>query len=273
MPEENINETLEDEGTVESTVNIDENKYIVINAPNAQKIVSIHEEGGQEGLLPSGGTTGQILAKASDTDFDATWSNLPSVNEVPSGGTEGQVLTKTENGYDWEDASSGESDWTLYSSIDGRYILPSDLPQAYNQLKIVVSGLWGDIDRIQVTDTTTSGSYESLEYDIAPSGFGPLNSYTENHPYDSAFSSTTNYYYAFTFDKLSNFNLKDEPGQTLLVGTVEYCGPYEDSVFVYAKGTAHTNLSNVVDYVLYAICTAYSGEVAETVPTISIYYK
>ena len=30
-----------------------------------------------EGLLPTGGTTGQMLTKASDNDFDVEWTNVP----------------------------------------------------------------------------------------------------------------------------------------------------------------------------------------------------
>lgn len=94
MSEELINQVSAEE-TAESTVNIDQNKYIVINAPNADKIVSVHEEGGQDGLLPSGGTTGQVVTKKSDKDFDVEWvdassgvvdytelENKPSINNV-----------------------------------------------------------------------------------------------------------------------------------------------------------------------------------------------
>lgn len=92
MSEELINQVSAEE-TAESTVNIDQNKYIVINAPSADKIVSVHEEGGQDGLLPSGGTTGQVVTKKGDKDFDVEWAdggaadyteleNKPSINNV-----------------------------------------------------------------------------------------------------------------------------------------------------------------------------------------------
>ena len=81
--------------------------------------------------LPAGGTTGQTLAKTSDADFAAGWSDAPhelptggsngqilskdgSANYavkwanapegVPSGGSNGQVLTKTASGFGWSDA-------------------------------------------------------------------------------------------------------------------------------------------------------------------------
>lgn len=42
--------------------------------------------------VPSGGTTGQILAKTSDDNFDLEWAT--PVVEIPAGGTIGQVLAK-----------------------------------------------------------------------------------------------------------------------------------------------------------------------------------
>lgn len=94
MAEEYTNQVQAEE-TAESTLNIDQNKYVVINAPNAEKIISVHEDGGQEGLLPAGGATGQVVTKKSDKDFDVEWTdassgvvdyaeleNKPSINNV-----------------------------------------------------------------------------------------------------------------------------------------------------------------------------------------------
>lgn len=56
--------------------------------------------------VPSGGTTGQILTKKSNTDGDADWENAPS--GLPSGGTAKQVLTKrsaTDGDAGWQDVS------------------------------------------------------------------------------------------------------------------------------------------------------------------------
>lgn len=44
--------------------------------------------------VPPGGTTNQVLAKASPTDFDVAWQTLTAVNGLPVGGTAGQVLSK-----------------------------------------------------------------------------------------------------------------------------------------------------------------------------------
>ena len=57
--------------------------------------------------VPSGGTTGQVLKKASNTNYDTEWG---SVEALPTGGTTGQVLAKASNtSYDveWVDQSGG----------------------------------------------------------------------------------------------------------------------------------------------------------------------
>ena len=43
------------------------------------------------GNLPSGGTSGQVLLKASNADSDTEWAEI---SQIPAGGTKGQVLTK-----------------------------------------------------------------------------------------------------------------------------------------------------------------------------------
>lgn len=54
------------------------------------------------GGLPAGGATGEVLTKASATDYDATWSAAPAAaNGLPTGGTSGQLLVKnTATNYD-----------------------------------------------------------------------------------------------------------------------------------------------------------------------------
>lgn len=60
--------------------------------------------------IPTGGETGQILAKRSDADADFEWVDNLSDNGVPEGGTTGQVLTKLSNDdYDseWQNPQGG----------------------------------------------------------------------------------------------------------------------------------------------------------------------
>ena len=58
-------------------------------------------------VIPDGGTTGQLLSKHSNTDYDISWEDAPEA--LPQGGTTGQVLSKASNtDYDvsWENAPS-----------------------------------------------------------------------------------------------------------------------------------------------------------------------
>lgn len=47
-------------------------------------------------VVPTGGTTGQVLTAGSDNAYG--WAD---VSQVPAGGTQGQVLTKGASGYGW----------------------------------------------------------------------------------------------------------------------------------------------------------------------------
>jgi len=66
--------------------------------------------------VASGGTTGQILNKASNNDYDTTWvDNHP----IPSGGTTGQVLVKTNNSdynVTWSTPSAGMTETLLFTN-------------------------------------------------------------------------------------------------------------------------------------------------------------
>jgi len=95
--------------------------------------------------LPTGGTTGQILAKSSDTDYAVQWNS----SFVPAGGTAGQLLVKNSNvdyAYSWQN--------------------PSALPITVEQLSDVVvsSPVTGDIlewdgtEWVNVSGTVTQGS-------------------------------------------------------------------------------------------------------------------
>lgn len=76
--------------------------------------------------LPSGGSTGQVLTKASNSNYDVKWS---SASGIPSGGSTGQYLMKsssTDYAVSWSDVitsnlKSGNS--TLY--FTGSTLYPS----------------------------------------------------------------------------------------------------------------------------------------------------
>ena len=74
-------------------------------------IDGIDGDDGDDGVgVPAGGTTGQVLKKKSNTDYDTEWSDEEGGVGVPAGGTTGQVLKKKSNtDYDteWSDEEGG----------------------------------------------------------------------------------------------------------------------------------------------------------------------
>ena len=58
--------------------------------------------------IPSGGSSGQVLAKSSNDDYAIGW--VDAAHGIPTGGTAGQVLAKSSNNYyavSWVDAAHG----------------------------------------------------------------------------------------------------------------------------------------------------------------------
>ncbi len=60
----------EDEGLLHYLADPDVPTWVVLNPP-AEEFPVVHE-------IPAGGTTGQILAKVSDTDYDVQWIDAPT---------------------------------------------------------------------------------------------------------------------------------------------------------------------------------------------------
>lgn len=92
------------------------------NSSGGNSVVSsVDGKTGTVTVLPSGGTTGQVLKKVSGTSYDVTWANESGsvtsvdgktgvVNVLPVGGAAGKVLKKkTNSDYDveWSDDSGG----------------------------------------------------------------------------------------------------------------------------------------------------------------------
>lgn len=55
-------------------------------------------------MLPAGGSTGYILKKNSNTDYDAVWGEYEGRTSIPDGGTKGQILAKNSD-------SNGDVGW------------------------------------------------------------------------------------------------------------------------------------------------------------------
>lgn len=77
--------------------------------------------------LPTGGTTGQVLAKSSDDDYAVAWVDAP--HGLPAGGSNGQILAKnsgTNYAVAWVDAphglpTGGSTGQFLAKSNNGNY--------------------------------------------------------------------------------------------------------------------------------------------------------
>lgn len=74
-----------------------------------------------ENGVPVGGTTNQLAAKNSNTDYDLKWMDAPAAaNGLPAGGTAGQVLSKidgTDYNAEWVNPASGERQCVLTGSV------------------------------------------------------------------------------------------------------------------------------------------------------------
>ena len=118
------------------------------NLPSKIKVVMLKGEKGDKGDtgtgLPTGGTTGQVLKKASNTDYDYQWQNT----DLPAGGTTGQVLKKTSNNnyeYDWVDE---------YYYDDSNALLKSNIA--------ITRVPWASSGNV----TVSAGSEQAIAFDI-----------------------------------------------------------------------------------------------------------
>jgi hypothetical protein len=78
-----------------------ENKFVKVGTAGTSLVFD------NTGTLPAAGTSGQVLSKIDDTDYNVHWSN---VYGIPTSGTSGQVLTKDSDiDYEvsWQDSPSG----------------------------------------------------------------------------------------------------------------------------------------------------------------------
>ncbi len=117
--------------------------------------------GGGGGDVPTGGTTDQHLAKASDTNFDTVWVDPPT-DLVPDGGVAGQVLTKNsgaDQDIDWVTPAES-SDGLPTGGVVGQYVrknsgadfdaswedLPNDLPTGGTSNQVLTKDTATDFD-------------------------------------------------------------------------------------------------------------------------------
>jgi hypothetical protein len=141
-----------------------------------------------------GGTTGQVLAKASGTDLDFSWVAQDDSNAIQNAivdakgdligataadtparlavGTNGTVLTADSaqsTGMKWATPASGSLTLLSTTSLSGAYTLISTINQSYKNLYIEITGVTATANgrfRVWPNDTTTlngNTSFSSLE--------------------------------------------------------------------------------------------------------------
>lgn len=109
-----------------------------------------------------GGTTGQVLSKASNSDMDFTWSSVDPLTildakgdlisataadtpaRLASSGVNGDVLqvdTSTATGLKWAAPSSGSMTLISTTTLSGATTTLSSIPQTYENLYLIVSGM------------------------------------------------------------------------------------------------------------------------------------
>ena len=99
--------------------------------------------------VPVGGTTNQLAAKNSNTDYDLKWVDAPAAaNGIPAGGTAEQILAKvdsTDYNAQWIDAPSGGGGISVVTSLptspaDGESVIMQRGDSVY--LYSYFSGAW-----------------------------------------------------------------------------------------------------------------------------------
>ena len=150
-----------------------------------------------------GGTTGQVLSKASNTDMDFTWVAQDDSNAIQNAivdakgdliaasaadtparlavGTDGQVLTvdtTTSTGLKWATATNGSLTLLSTTSISGASVTVSSISQSYKNLYIEWEGVTQSADGtfdIQL-NATNGAHYSNVPWSAATAS----NNYNDN---------------------------------------------------------------------------------------------
>ena len=112
--------------------------------------------------VPDGGTTGQVLVKKSNTDYDTEWADAGAGEGVPAGGTQGQILAKKTNAdYDTEWVNnSGGSDYS--SEIASLASETSELASETGSLSTENSTQTSEISSLSAENSTQTSEINSL---------------------------------------------------------------------------------------------------------------
>jgi len=127
-----------------------------LNQQTSGKVLDAHQGYVLSGrTVPAGGSTGQVLKKESNTDYDTSWTTLVG---IPGGGTSGQALIKSS-------ATNYDAAWTTIYTIPSGGTSGQALVKSSNSDYAVT---WGNIPNITSGTANPSGGSDGdiyLKYD------------------------------------------------------------------------------------------------------------
>lgn len=127
-----------------------------LNQQTSGKVLDAHQGYVLSGrTVPAGGSTGQVLKKESNTDYDTSWTTLAG---IPGGGTSGQALVKSS-------ATNYDAAWTTIYTIPTGGTSGQALVKSSNSDYAVT---WGNIPNITSGTANPSGGSDGdiyLKYD------------------------------------------------------------------------------------------------------------
>lgn len=207
--------------------------------------------------LPTAGTTGQILAKNSGSNYDVEWISMAAgsgLDELAPGGTTGQVLAKASNAdgdVEWVDMEAGSGGGggpvTVYDPVTGPVTATNPTPETIHTVNVpagsAIHYLWTFSFQVSNIGSNAYAYPDSAGGAIAQNG--------------STISTRTAGTLVTPFTGLS------DDGTGIGVATDQYCtlqgvgfnptGSAEDCIFVFeesnAVGTAAISSSTLVYWV------------------------
>ena len=172
-----------------------------------------------------GGTTGQVLAKASNADMDFVWSAdaagmtnpMTSVGDLIRGGTSGaptrlgigstgQVLTVSGGVPTWATSSSGGMTLLSTTSLSGSSVTLSSIPSGYVNLFVIIQGYRPsaiNIMRCRFNGDSTSNRYYQWSF-AAGDQYNTVFNSTNFYLSDEQNTSTSNSLVSFQITDYSN---------------------------------------------------------------------
>jgi hypothetical protein len=198
-----------------------------------------------------GGTTGQVLAKASNTDLDFVWSAdaagmtnpmtttgdiiYSSSGSTPARraiGTTGQVLTVSGGVPTWATASSGSMTELASGSMTGTKVSLNSISSGYKNLVLIVRDFYSSANAYMgLTVNNTTGIYA---FTGTTSGDNPMTSTYQNRQVEYLNSQTDNFLIVTYFDYASSGSYKTA---------------YEQSIYGHLYNANQWNLTTAGDFI------------------------